>query len=61
VLVCIVKLLLSHVVFFDMHVCSLYHHSTGLSVDLAYQVAVQFTEHDVIAAHARDEVSPSCL
>ena len=29
----------------------------GLSESLAHQVAVQLTEHDVIAAHARDEVN----
>ena len=29
----------------------------GFSESLAHQVAVQLTEHDVIAAHARDEVS----
>jgi hypothetical protein len=46
-----------------VHACMLTasHRSTGLTVDLAYQVAVQFTEHDVIAAHARDEVSSNRL
>ncbi len=28
----------------------------GLDVDLAYQVAKQLTEHDALAAHARDEL-----
>ena len=30
--------------------------SRGLTADLAHQVAVQFTAHDALAAHARDEL-----
>jgi VIT1/CCC1 family predicted Fe2+/Mn2+ transporter len=30
--------------------------SRGLTPELAHQVAVQFTEHDALAAHARDEL-----
>ena len=30
--------------------------SRGLTPDLAHQVAVQFTAHDALAAHARDEL-----
>ncbi len=31
----------------------------GLDADLAHQVAIQLTEHDALAAHARDEIGMS--